>query len=447
LESATLTIGLDTEAEQRPVAAPLFPRLLRWSLVVGEFGAVQVVVQAAGALAGFIIVRSLAKPEYALYAVANAGLSMFNILADTGITSAMRSIGGEVHVDRAAYSRLVATVRQLRRVYAAFALLISFPVTAWMLLSNGATVGETLVLCSVVLAASWPLLTGTVLREAALMLRQYRKVQRVDFVAAAVRLSGVIAAFAWLSAIVTMIVAGLANWIQWAIYRQRAWEDVDIASETDDACRRRVLAITWRVLPNTLFYCFQAQVMYVLLTLLGTSSDLADVAALGRIAALLAIFGVVFNNLLAPWFARCQTQQHLPRFYAGLVALTVGFLAPLVLVAWLFPKPLLWILGSAYGGLEHELLLVVVAACLQQVGGAMLWLNHCRAWVRWYSIANIPAILAAQAASTAFLDLSTVRGVLWFGIVSAIAPMPVYLLDAWRGFQKPAAEASSKSDR
>jgi O-antigen/teichoic acid export membrane protein len=409
---------------------------MRWSLIVGEFGAIQVVVQAAGALAGFIIVRSLAKPEYALYAVANAGLSMFNLLADTGITSAMRSIGGEVYVDRAAYSRLVTTVSQLRMVYAAFALLISFPVTAWMLLSNGAAAAEAFLLCIVVLAASWPLLTGTVLREAALMLRQYRKVQRVDFVAAAVRLSCIVGAFAWLSAVVAMVFAGLANWIQWAIYRQRAEEDVNPAAEADRTYRRRVLAITWRVLPNTLFYCFQGQVVYALLTLFGTSSQLADVAALGRIAALLAIFGVVFNNLLAPWFARCQTSREIPRRYAGLVMLTAGFLAPFVFIAWVFPQPLLWILGSAYGGLEYELLLVVLAACLQQLGGAMLWLNHCRAWVHWYSMANIPAILAAQAGSIAFLDVSTVRGVLWFGIVSAIAPLPIYLLDAWRGFKR-----------
>jgi hypothetical protein len=358
----------------------------------------------------------------------------------------MRSIGGEVHGDRAAYSRLVATVRQLRMVYATFALLISYPVTAWMLLSNGATAGEAILLCLVVLAASWPLLTGTVLREAALMLRQYRKVQRVDFVAATVRLSCVVAAVAWLSAVAVMVFAGLANWIQWAIYRQRAWEDVDTASEADDTYRRRVVAITWRVLPNTLFYCFQAQIVYVLLTLLGTNNELADVAALGRIAALLAIFGVVFNNLLAPWFARCQTSGGLPRLYAGLVALTAGFLAPFAFIAWVFPQPLLWILGSAYGGLEHELLLVVLAACLQQLGGAMLWLNHGRAWVHWYSIANIPAILAAQAASVAFLDLSTVHGVLWFGIVSAIAPMPVYLLDAWRGLRRVAEPRAASSN-
>jgi hypothetical protein len=436
LDGAALTIGLDAEEEQRPAAPPLVPRLIRWGLVVGEFGIVQVAVQAAGALAGFIIVRSLTKPEYALYAIANAGLSMFNILADTGITSAMRSIGGEVHGDRTAYSRLVATVRQLRQLFAMFAFAISLSVTAWLLLANDASAGETILLCIIVLAASWPLVTGTIFRETALMLAKYRKVQAVDFSGAVLRLSCVVAAFAWLSAAVAMIFAGLANWLQWAIYQRRLHEDIDTGAEADEGYRCRVLGITRRVLPNTVFFCFQGQVMYVLLTLFGTTHELADVAALGRLAALLAIFGVVFNNLLAPWFARCDSSRHLSRLYMGLLALTASFLAPFVAFAWFFPAPLLWILGSAYGGLEHEVFLVVVAACLQQLGGAMLWLNHCRAWVHWYSLANIPAILLVQAASIAFLDLSTVRGVLWFGIVSALAPMPVYLLDAWRGLRQ-----------
>jgi hypothetical protein len=65
----------------------------------------------------------------------------------------------------------------------------------------------------------------------------------------------------------------------------------------------------------------------------------------------------------------------------------------------------------------------------------MVWLNFSRAWIRFYSYANVPAILMAQAASALFLDLSTVQGVIWFSTVSAIAPMPVYLLDAWQGLR------------
>ena len=187
METATLTIGLDADEVQRAIAPRQLAQLVRWGLIVGEFGAVQVGVQLAGAIAGFIVVRWLAKPEYALYAVANASLSMFNILADTGISPAIRSIGGEIHGDRSRFSQLVATAIELRKVFAILAIAISVPVTGWMLLANGASGMQTAALCVAVLAASWPLLTATVLRETALLSGRYRKVQVAEFATSMVR--------------------------------------------------------------------------------------------------------------------------------------------------------------------------------------------------------------------------------------------------------------------
>ena len=143
----------------------------------------------------------------------------------------------------------------------------------------------------------------------------------------------------------------------------------------------------------------------------------------------------MFNNVLAPRFALCNDAHRLPGLYLKLVSLSVGCLAPAVLFAWLFPRPLLMILGNAYDGLEWECFLMVLAGCLTQLGGAMIWLNFSRAWIRVYTYMNVPAILGVQAACIAVLDLTTVQGVLWFSIASAIAPMPVYLIDAWHGMR------------
>lgn len=435
LDTQSLNVAADVDAKNVIAAPDLIPRLFRWGMIVGEFGAVQIGVQAMGAIAGFIIIRSLAKPEYALYAVANAGLSMFNVLAGTGLAPALRSIGGEVHNDRTRFSQLVQSVYQLRKSFAVFALLISIPVTAWMLFSNGATLMQTAALCTVVCLSCLPLLTATVLREAALMLGRYRKVQFVDFSTAAMRLVCIVAAFAWLNALLGVIVGGLANWIQWYILRRRAPEDIELKSRPNDVYHSRALGIMARVLPNTLFFCFQGQITFVLLTLFGTTIGLADVAALGRFAALLAIFGTVFNNVLAPGFARCQAPQQLPTLYLLLVGVSVALLAPVMAIAWFFPRPLLWILGDAYSGLEYECFLAVTAACLYQLNSVMILLCSSRAWLKFYSHGNIPSILGAQAIAIAILDLTTVPGVLMFSIVTAIAPMPIYLLDTWWGMR------------
>lgn len=418
-----------------PPASSTLRKVVRWSLIVGEYGVVQVAVQLTGAIAGFVIVRSLPKPEYALYAVANSGLSMFNILADTGISPALRSIGGEVHDDRQCLSELVVTANRLRHAFAAVAFLISFPVTVWMLLSNGATYFQTAALCVAILAACWPLLTSTVLKETALLLGKYRKVQMAEFATSAARLTCVLGAAAWLTSLLGVAFAGIANWLQWMIYHRRANEDVDTAATVNDSYRERILAISKPMLPNVLFYCFQGQIMFVLLTLFGTTTSVADVAALGRLSALLSVFGAVFHSVLAPRFARCQDAKRLPRMYLGLASLVGLTLLPVVFLAMLFPHVLLWVLGDAYAGMEQECFLIILSGCLAQFGGAVLWLNFSRAWVRVYGYANVIVILAAQVASIVAFDVGTVQGVIYLSIVSAIAPIPIYAADAWLGMR------------
>ncbi len=436
-ESETTLVGHDAQAAAKVDSSVDSTRskLVRWTLIVGEYGLVQIAVQLTGAIAGFIIVRSLPKPEYALYAVANSGLSMFNVLADTGISPALRSIGGEVHDDRQCLSELVVTATQLRHAFSAIAFLISFPVMVWMLLSNGATILQTVVLCMATLAACWPLLTATVLKETALLLGNYRKVQVAEFATSAVRLMCVLGMAAWLTSLLGVAFAGIGNWVQWLIYHRRANEEVDKVAVTNRAYRKRILAISMPMLPNVLFYCFQGQITFVLLTLFGTTTSVADIAALGRLATLLSVFGAVFHSVLAPRFSRCQDTRQLPRMYLGLASIVGLSLLPMVVLAMLFPQVLLWILGDAYAGMERECLLIIVAGCLTQFGGAILWLNFSRAWIRIYGYINVLVILVAQVVSIIAFDVGTVRGVIYLSIVSAIVPLPIYLADAWLGMR------------
>lgn len=428
-------MAFSVEKTIRGNGVSLLSRILRFGLVVSEYGSVQLAVQLIGAVAGLVIVRSLTKADYALYAVANSGLSMFNVLADTGIGPTMRSIGGEVHSDRARLSQLVATATNLRHWFAVMAFVVSVPVTVWMLRSNGASYSKVIALSIVVVCASWPLLTATVLREAALLLRKYRKVQFADSASSAVRLT-LVAAFATrLDCFLGLVCAAVGNWVQWYVYRRRAGDEIDCDAPISAEFRSRALSIVKPMLPNVLFFCFQGQITFVLLTLFGATTGLADVAALGRLSALLAVFSAIFHNILAPQFARCQDPQHLLKLYFGFLSLAAIGLLPALIVAWLWPKPLLWILGGTYSGLERECFLVVAAGCLSQFAGAMLWLNFSRAWIRCYGFANIFSIVVVQTAWIMLFDVSTVHGVILFSIVSAAAPIPVYAADAWLGLR------------
>src|SRR5882724_3546368 len=90
----------------------------RWTLRLVEFGAVQGIVQFLLAVAGLIIVHSLSKPEYALFAITNSMLTACSSLADVGIGTGVRSIGGRVCGDRYRFGQLVNTALALRKRFA-----------------------------------------------------------------------------------------------------------------------------------------------------------------------------------------------------------------------------------------------------------------------------------------------------------------------------------------
>jgi len=74
----------------------------------------QLVIQALNALSGILIVRTLSKQEYAYYTIANSLQSTMNILADSGISAGMMSIGGKIYTDDNQLAQLLNTGIRLR---------------------------------------------------------------------------------------------------------------------------------------------------------------------------------------------------------------------------------------------------------------------------------------------------------------------------------------------
>ena len=69
--------------------------------LLGRFVSIQVVIQGLGFASGILIVRSLSKQDYAWYTVANMLASTMTLLADSGISAALSSLGGTVWQDDA----------------------------------------------------------------------------------------------------------------------------------------------------------------------------------------------------------------------------------------------------------------------------------------------------------------------------------------------------------
>jgi hypothetical protein len=112
----------------------------------------------------------------------------------------------------------------------------------------------------------------------------------------------------------------------------------------------------------------------------------------------------------------------------------------LITAAAVFPDQFLWILGSKYAHLKHELLLMMITAAFSALTAAMWSLNSTKAWIR-YSWLYFPATLATQIALLFVMDLSSVRGVLWFGMISSVPSFLVNIILSVNGLRGTARSA------
>jgi hypothetical protein len=117
----------------------------------------------------------------------------------------------------------------------------------------------------------------------------------------------------------------------------------------------------------------------------------------------------------------------------------VGGTLTLLLSCWffacMFTNQFLWLLGAKYQNRASECVWVCAAACVGQLGGVLWALNSNKAWIRFQTIAYIPTIALAQAATAYFLDLREFHNVLLFYVITAAAPLPIYLVDAYWGLK------------
>jgi hypothetical protein len=401
-------------------APPSFTAMQRWAPVLVKFASVQVVVQILGFAAGILVIRNLPKREYAFYTLGNTMLSTILVLADSGISNALTALGGRIWEDTGRLSQLIKTAVQLRRLLVSIALPVVIPTLVWLLVQNGATALKTVMLVGAVLVGCGLELITRIYAVALRLKSAIRQIQNQALVAAAVKLAIVgIAVMVWFDVEIAIfaVVAGYA--VQyWMLHRWIA-SNLDVHASGDPEMRTEILAVVRKQAPLTVYYCIQAQITVWLISIFGNANSVADVGALGRLAVVFSILGSMTSEIVFPAFARIQDVEMLRRRYFQII---VGFSAGSALltgVIAIFPGQVLSVLGSRYSHLQTEGVLMAISSVLGAIAGLAWGLNASRAWIV-SPVKFIPFAIAIQAVLVYLLNLSTVRGVLAFSILSTI---------------------------
>lgn len=424
------------------MATSIASRLTPSSLVVtraktlSKFVSVQMVVQVIGFASGLLLVRSLPQKEYAYFTIANSMQATMSILADSGIGIGLSSIGGKVWQDRQRFGELIHTALYLRRYLAAIAVTIVAPLLMWLLISNGASKSyATIITLAVLLALNYQLLVG-VLDVVPRLHSQIDRLQKLDLMLAASRLVLLASAYlVFLNAAVAIFVSIFGFVAQYMLLKRWAADNIVPQAPINTEDKTTILSIVKHQAPNGVFYCLQGQLTVWLISMFGNTQNIAEVGALGRLGMVFAVISAVMSGIVLPGFARLHSPFLLRRRYFQIVG---GFLllgGGLIAFAAMFPDLLLWTLGSKYAHLRNELLLMMTLSAVNALLAAMWSLNATKAWIQ-YSWLNIPGVIVTQILLLVLVDISTVQGVLVFGILSLIPTLVLNSILTFRGFSE-----------
>lgn len=415
-------------------------RLYRWSAVFGGFAFVQLLVQGMNAVAGFLLVRTLEKPDYAWFTIASGMSAALATLADGGIGNAVTSIGGTVWQDKASLKGLVQAALRLRMKLALLASLIVAGISLHLLLRNGAGWPTALGLTVLVLAPIWQISNTAVLSVVNRLHSRTRQLQLADLLPALVRalLTVGLAVLGWLSPLTAFVAVAAAQLVHYAIVRAQVLPFLDIETEPVDfeSHTRRIKKVLHQVFPNFVFTAIQGQLTTWLISVFATAREVADLGALNRLAVIFIVLGSPMAQFVFPAFARASSQARLWMIALALIAGCTAFSGILLGVAWWRSELFLWLLGGNYAHLHEELLLVILGMSIVSLTGLIWGLNSARGWLRGAWI-HIPLTVTVQVIAAVLVPLDSVKGVAWFIIVTALAQLCQALVMCVIGLMRP----------
>lgn len=396
-------------------------RLYRWSAIFGGFALVQLFVQALNAIAGFLLVRTLEKPDYAWFTIASSMSAALAVLADAGIVNAVTSIGGTIWQDKASLKGLVHAALRLRVKLAALSSVIVACISLWLLLRNGAGLPSALGLTALVLAPIWQISTTAIFNVVNRLQSRTRQLQVADLLPVFVRtaLTAALALLGGLTPLTALVAVLVAHLTQYGIVRMQVLPllgDVQPIGLADHTAR--IWDVVRQLLPNCIFICIQGQLATWLISVFATTSEVSDLGALNRLAVIFAVLAGPLGQFVFPSFARASDRKRMWAMAIALVAGTVAFSIMVLAFAWWQGHWFLWVLGGKYMHLQRELELVLAGMALTNVSGFVWALNASRGWnhLAWL---NIPLTLATQAVAAWMLPLNSVMGLAWFIIASS----------------------------
>ncbi len=401
------------------------------------FAVGQPALQFVSLVTGLLLIRWMSVEHYAQFGVAFAFQSTVGMLADLGFSSSILALAGERAKDPEVLGKYVRSARHFRMILVCIVgvvFAICFPwITAAQPWSSATKLSILASILCAVVVQGWSMYQAPLLAH-----RQIGRLYQPQIAAGAVRLgcAGLLHVAHALTGVVVSWLGTLALAISGWWIKRHAAPFVKEPEKSDPSANREMLRYLPPLMPGVIFTAFQSQISMGIITILGTTQNIAEVAALGRLGQLFGILSAFNGVIIGPYFASLPRISLFARYFQ-ILTLAILLAAALSVFAFVFPAPLLWLLGPKYAGLGGSVGWVILASCICYVGGVMWTIHAARKWVFWWANSiYIVVTIATQIVALQFLKMETTEGIVLFGVWTAMAGMCSHILAALMGFRK-----------
>lgn len=441
----------EPESPEEVMGQSLWFRLQKWRAPLTAFLVGQPTVQLLNILTGFFLIRWMDVEQYAMLGIAFASQTMITQLVDVGFSGSIVALAGSRSREPEVLGGYIRAAKYWRTKTQIFILLLAIVAFPLMTRTQGWSTG-TKVLLFITIALG-VIFQGWIMYGAALLVhRDIAKYYRPQIVGSAARLV-VSAALYWcgfLNAWMAALLGALAIAYNGLSFKKFARPYVREPDQSRPEFHLEMRKYVAPLIPAVIFVAFQGQILIAISAIFGATRNIAEVSALGRLSQIFSIF-IAFNGVvLEPYISRISRGLLLRRYLQILASASV-LTALMIVFAFHFPAPFLWLLGKNYANLHSEIAWTILSSCVTYLTTVMWTMHAARRWIFWWgTVSNIIILLMVQCICMVTMDLSKTLPVIYFGVITNVVVLLIQIATAVYGFRcgtdrQPPEEVASAS--
>jgi len=404
--------------------------LISISQVIGS----QLLIRVMGLIIGFMLIRILSKNDYALYTVLITVQGMLIPLSNSSTFIGFKKIGGQVWNNNRDLSQLIKTTDTISNYIIGTAFFFVGAYATFILIEQDILLNHIIWFLLCILLIVIPEVKSTFLKNALLFQKEISTVQKTDIISQIPRFLLLACLFAIMKENITiniiLLITIFSTWLSYIFIQNKTKILRNAKPKINLNYKQTIIKyikLNWH---NSVFYTFKGQISIFLIGVFGTTDSIADIGALTRFTLIFMMVKSLIDNIFTPAFGRCQIKKDLKEMFKNAISL-IGFISLIILLlVYLFPNQILWVLGPKYQNLSYELFLVFLTGSLNLLLGTVYAINLTKGWIKYTPTYEIPIDVITLLIGIIVFDVSNLTGVLYLALLSSSTNLILHLFNS-----------------